>query len=105
MAELLTSKNIHVLMEKYVEDNDLDWNEFMVHSKIIEMMKKDHYTFVQITMKQLKIVCNELYHAHTEDHKELVKEDCDPYMYEKVSDQSNYIMKLQQKLKDHNIPI
>ena len=102
---LVTTKNIHVLMEKYVEDNDLDWSEFMIHSKIIEMMKKDHYTFVQITMKQLKIVCNELYHAHTEDHKELIKEDCDPYMYEKVSDQSNYIMKLQQKLKDHNIPI
>jgi hypothetical protein len=62
---VLTTKNAHVIIEKFVEDNEMDWNEFMIEQTIKIKMIESKFSFINFTKEKQSQLFNELIIANT----------------------------------------
>lgn len=62
---VLTTKNAHVIIEKFVKDNDLDWNEFLIEQTIKIKMIESKFSFINFSKKNQVQLFNELIIANT----------------------------------------
>lgn len=63
---ILTTKNVHVIIENYVKEHNIDYNDFLVEEQIKMRMIKDKYSFASISKKQIATIFNELIIANTD---------------------------------------
>ncbi len=62
---ILTSKNAHVIIEKYVVDNNIDWNDFQIEHTIKLQMIESKYSYINFNKKTQSQLFNELIIANT----------------------------------------
>lgn len=65
---ILTTKNAHITIEKFVLDNNLNWDDFMIEQIIIIKMKESKYSFINFNKKTLSTLFSELIIANGKDN-------------------------------------
>lgn len=102
---ILTTKNAHVIIENYVEQHNIDYNDFLVEQDIKMRMIKDRYSFASISKKQLVTIFNELIIAHTNKKSFHYDEEKIIHTYDTqmISQPEFEIARLRQLLKANSI--
>lgn len=106
---VLTTKNAHVIIEKFVKDNELDWNEFMIEQTIKIKMIESKYSFINFNKKAQAQLFNELIIANTKTANDDFHRIAEQHIYELTNDDKesqmlkriHYLTKL---LEESNIP-
>lgn len=62
----LTIKNAHVIIENFVEEQNIDLNGFLVEEEIKLAMKKNRITFAGLSQKQISTIFSEVIIANTD---------------------------------------
>lgn len=104
---ILTTKNAHVIIENYVKEHNIDWNDFMVETVIKTQMQSNKYSFINISDKQTEKLFNELIMSNTECTKEDFHLKQEKVIYRDIhgnkDEQIEEILRLQKLLKDNDI--
>jgi len=107
---ILTTKNIHVIIEDYVKKHNIDYNDYLVEQTIKIAMIRDKYSFASISKKQLSTVFNELIIANnpTDTHCHHLADERIIHTYEASHvtqlENEHEIARLRDLLKQHNVP-
>lgn len=101
---IITPKNAHVIIEKYVKDNNFDWDDFMIEEKIKIAMLRDRHTF-SFNKKTQAQIFNELVIANTKYSEWHIKQEQNIHEFDpnEFTHETAYISYLQKLLKEHDI--
>ncbi len=106
---ILTMKNAHVIIEKFVKDNKLDWNEWIIAETIKIKMIESKYSFINFTRQKQAQLFNELIIANTKPKEDMnyhVNEESKIFEVDNdssFSQMNDYIKKLQKLCTDNGV--
>lgn len=106
---ILTSKNAHVIIEKYVAENNIDWNDFQVEQFIKIKMIQSKYSFINFNKKTQQQLFNELKIANSKDKNSFHHSE-EKHIYEEdnfitIQTLESVVAKYQARLKEAGLSI